>query len=221
MSYRIEININEDSQLEDLRGAVLDKEGLHARIAGDAERFVKGPGVAGKISAEQHRTATRLGANPTGHLAEAYEGIESESDASNARLIIPSGTRLTAAFGKQVLVPKKSKFLTIPVDKDSYGKRAREFDDLFVLERPDKALMLARREDRVDDPNSKLALRSRAYKRGRAKDKDAGIEVLFLLLKSVEISEDKTLIPFEELEEVAALSADDFINEAVEAALNA
>jgi len=219
MSYRIEININEDSQLQYLRGAVLDKEGLHARIAGEAERFVKGPDVAGRISAEQHRTASKLGANPTGHLAEAYEGIESASDATAARLIVPGSTRLSAAFGKQVLTPKNSKFLTIPTHKDSYGKRARELDDLFVMARPGKALMLARREERVADPNSKIALRARPYQRGRVKDKDAGIEVMYVLLSKVEIPEDPTLIPFDKLETVAEVAADEFINDAVEAAL--
>lgn len=224
MSYKIKVEIRNKAALDSLRelsATVLDKEGLHARIAGNVERFVKGPDVAGKISAEQHRTASKLGATPTGHLAEAYEGIESESDATAARLVIPSGTRLTAAFGKQVLTPQKSKFLTIPTHKDSYGRRARELDDLFVISRPGKALMLARREERTDDPNSKLALRSRTYKRSRAKDKDAGIEVMYLLLKSVEIPEDKTLLPFSKMEEEAEDAVEEFIDDAVEAAMNA
>jgi hypothetical protein len=87
--------------------------GLHAdaRIAGDAEIFLKKAGK--QIAATQHRTANTLGATPTGHLGEAYEGIESSSGADKIELLIPGASRLRAAFGSYVVRPKNSKYLTI------------------------------------------------------------------------------------------------------------
>jgi hypothetical protein len=219
LQVTIEIGGELKDQLADLEQGLQDKAGLHARMAGDAERWIKSPDVAGRISAEQHRSANKLGAQPTGHLADAYEAIEGVSDDDAASLLIPRASRLRAAFGSYALVPKDSEFLTIPTHQDSYGRRAREFDDLFIISRPGKALMLARRSDDEPSENDKFALRARTYKRAGQRDKDAGIEVMYVLLKEVEIDGDPTLIPQDELREVALLAAGDFIDDAIERSL--
>ena len=217
LTVTIDIGGGMKEALADLQGGLQDKAGLNARIAGESEKWIKGPGVAGRISAEQHRTAERLGANPTGHLADAYQAIESQSDEASARLLIPSGSRLRAAFGAYTITPGAGKkFLTIPVAAEAYGHRAGEFDDLFVMARPGKALMLARREE---GNFQKGYQRARPNQNRKTRDRDANIKVLYLLLPSVDIKEDATLIPFPELEEVATLAAGDFIDDEIERSL--
>ncbi len=219
MSLLVTLDIREDlaESLADLQRDLLDKTGLNARIAGDAEKFIKARGR--ETSTTEHRTANKLGATPTGHLADAYEAIESHSDADSATLLIPPASRLRAAFGTYDVEPKTGKFLTIPTHKDSYGRRAREFDDLFVMARPGKALMLARRASAEDDPESKLILRARPNQRRKSRDKDARIEVLYILLAKTTIPEDRDLIPFDDLKDEAIDSGQRYIDESIEAAL--
>jgi len=202
LNVTIDIGGELKESLEDFREGLLDASGLNARIAAESERWIKGPQVAGKISAEQHRTANNLGATPTGHLAEAYEGIEGQYDDKAATLTIPGASRLRAAFGPYVLVPKKPNgFLSLPAQREAYGRRAREFDDLFILK------TAAGRTD-----NRKALFLARA--------KGKGIEVMYVLVKSAEIPEDKTLIPFDELEEVAAIAAGEYIDSEIEKTLS-
>lgn len=196
MSLRVDIDVTGLSA-EDLRGLAAklqDGAGLHARIAGDAELFVKERGRV--TSAGEHRSASKLGATPTGHLSEAYEGIESISSAESASLLVPGASRLRAAFGRYTLTPKNgSKFLTIPVAREAYGKRAGEFDDLFFLRAgPRKTPLLAR-------------------------DTGRGFQTMYFLTPKAEIPEDKNLIPFDDLAEEARDSAEAFIDESIAAAL--
>lgn len=219
MSIRLDLQMDglSPEELRALSETLADPAELHAQIAGDAEAFMKavGPGIA----AGNHRTAQRLGANPTGHLAAAYQAIESESDATGAALLIPRASRLRAAFGPYTLQPKSSKYLTIPTHRESYGRRARELDDLFVIARPGKGLVLARRDDDGPDANSRFLLRANPGKRRSARGRDAGIEVMYLLVTDAEIPEDPNLIPFEELANEAQRSAAEYIDTAIEASL--
>jgi len=196
MSLRVQISLAglDADDLARLSESFRDGAGLHARIAGDAEIFVK---ARGRVTAQtEHRTANRLGARPTGHLSEAYEGIESQSTAAAASLLVPGASRLRAAFGRYVITPRAgSKFLTIPVAAEAYGRRAREFDDLFFLRAgPRKTPILAR-------------------------NAGGGLQTLYVLVPKAEIPEDKNLIPFDDLADEARDSAEAFLDEAIEAAL--
>lgn len=215
MSLQVTIQIGGQLQesLADLREGLQDKAAMNLRIATESEKWIKSPEVAGRISAEQHRTANKLGAAPTGHLEDAYQAIDAVSDADSARLLIPSHSRLRAAFGGYTIKPTKKKFLTIPIAAEAYGKRAGEFDDLFVMSRPGKALMLARR-DKGDSQRG--FMRARTYQNRRNRDRDANIKPLYLLLPSADIKGDETLIPFKKLEEVAVTAALDYIDDEVE-----
>jgi hypothetical protein len=198
MSLRVDIDVTglAAEDLAELSTRMQDAAGLHARIAGDAEIFVK---ERGKVTAAgEHRTANRLGAVPTGHLVDAYEAIEGVSSAQSASLLVPGASRLRAAFGRYVVTPKNgSKFLTIPVAREAYGKRAGEFEDLFFLRAgPRKTPLLAR--------NAGL-----------------GFQTMYVLVPKAEIPEDPNLIPFEDLGLEARDSAEAFIDEAIQAALPA
>lgn len=214
MSLRVTLSVDSLEFLDRVAGSVENRVELNARIAGDAEDYLKRVGK--QIAAGQHRTANTLGATPTGHLGEAYEGIESSSGADKAEVLIPRATRLRAAFGTYVLTPKNAKFLTIPVHREAYGKRAREIEDLFALRTgPKKTLVLARRVDTEPSPSRQLAGRARPTVRRRQRSFTGGIEVMYVLVKSATIPGDETLIPFDDLTAEARDSAEAYLDEVV------
>lgn len=174
-------------EIEALGMRLESKEDIHAAIAIVTEAAIKKHGRENVPN--NHRTANRLGASPTGHLARAYREIESRNDASSASLLIPRASRLRAAFGGWVQRPGPGKqFLTIPVAAEAYGKRAGEIPDLvFMRVGPKKTPILAR-------PNA-----------------DGGITTYYFLAREVEIQEDPDLIPFEDLEQTARDGAELYI----------
>lgn len=172
---------------------IQDKAGLHERIAADALMFVKELGAS--KSEGEHRTADRLGGKRTGHLERAFRGIEAENDESSARLLVPGASRLRAAFGAYTLTPKNSKYLTLPISAEAYGRRAGEFEDLFPITSKKGNLLLVRKAE------------------------GGGIEPMYFLTTSVDIPEDSTLIPFEEIYEGAADSVEAFIDDALKGGL--
>jgi hypothetical protein len=201
-------------ELARLATTLADPSGLHAQIAGDAEIFVKARGR--QTAATEHRTAGRLGAAPTGHLEQAYDAIEGTHDAAAAMLLVPRASRLRAAFGRYVLTPQNgSKYLTIPVAAEAYGKRAREIADLFFMRTgPGGTPVLARRVEGNKDQN----LRTRTNQR-RGSRRFTQAEVLYVLVQRAEIPEDTGLIPFEELAETARMSAEEYLDSKMEEAL--
>ncbi len=183
---------NTGKELEALGVTWRDITRLHAHLAGAAESYVKtkGPGIA--ELAKNHRVSTRLGAIPTGHLERAFAAIESSSNSGGASLFIPSASRLRAAFGEYDVVPVNSKYLTIPANAAAYGHRAREFTDLVcVAVGPLKQLVLAR----------PIA--------------NHGLEIMYVLSAGETIPEDRSLFPFDELEEAMVLQAEYFYNQEI------
>lgn len=201
-----------DEELRNIATGLEDTKPLHDRIAGDAEAWLK-EDVGPRIAAGQHRTANTLGATPTGHLEDAYQGIEGTGTTDGAELLVPGATRLRAAFGKYVLTPQNgSKYLTIPAHRDAYGKRAGEFDDLFFMRvGPKRTPVLARRVEGTKDDS----LRTRPGQRREAR-RFTQAEVMYVLAASATIPEDKTLIPFDKLEVKALLSAGNYLDDILE-----
>lgn len=157
---------------------------IHATMAGTAEKFLKSEGL--KKSANEHRTADRLGARRTGHLEEEYANIEATSTAAHASVWIPGSGRLRAAFGAYTVTPTGGRqYLTIPVAAEAYGKRAAEIPGLIALRvGPKKTPILARPED------------------------GDRLTTFYLLAKSADIPADESLIPFDAMAEDAALAAE-------------
>lgn len=178
----IQISVKADA---DASGAMLlrmasglkNRGALHARLAVGGEAFLKEAGL--RISKNNHQTAEMLGAKPTRHLEKAYQSIESGSSDAAAVIRIPRASRLRAAFGDYVVRPGSGKkFLTIPVHKDAYGRRAREFDDLFFATvGPRMTPVLAR------------------------KSSSGGMETMYLLTKAAKIKHAPDLIPWDLLED--------------------
>lgn len=170
--------------------------GIHARMAGAMERFLKDFGA--ETSRTEHATANRLGARPTGHLTDAYARVESSSGPAAASLWVPGASRLRAAFGAYTVTPTPPRrFLTIPVNAAAYGRRAREFPkgELFVLSQG------------VKSENTKpFLVLARSVGQNR-------VEAMYLLVRSATIQEDTGLIPFDDLYAEGADAARDYLLE--------
>lgn len=124
-------------------GLTGDRTGVNSFIATTCEQLTR-EHVRGQVSS-RHRTAEKLGARPTGHLLRAAESIDSSANHQGAEVSWPRNTGLQRAFRPLIIRPKKPDgFLTIPIDAASYGRRAREFDDLFVAVGRRGGLVLAR-----------------------------------------------------------------------------
>jgi hypothetical protein len=184
MKIDIQIANTATPELQAIAGRLANPAAIHAAIAGSSERFLKKFGAA--RAKEEHRTATRLGAKPTGHLVDAYNRIESGSDTTAARLFIPAASRLRAAFGTYTVRPTEGrKWLTIPITAEAYGKRAREIDGLaFIFNQETTTALLIKRNG------------------------DGTYKPYYLLVKQVTIPEDAGLIPFDDLAQNAADAAE-------------
>lgn len=80
----------------------------------------------------RHTTARLLGAQSTRHLSRAAGAIEGQFSSTQGTLVFPRVSGLSRAFRDFRLKPVKPgiKFLTIAASARTYGKRAREFQDL-------------------------------------------------------------------------------------------
>lgn len=196
MSVKIKLDLTglNSAQLAELEEAMADRAGLNAEVAAGAESFLKAKGA--EKAAATHGSANRLGAKPTGHLEKAYQDITAESNAEGAYLLIPSDSRLRAAFGPYSLdtpTATGKEYYTIPVSGAAYGRRAGEFTDLFPL--------------RVGPRQTPIL----------ARDLGGGrLETMYLLTKHIDVEEDPTLIPFDALLEEASTRAEQWHDALVE-----
>lgn len=78
-----------------------------------------------RAAAGRHRTATALGARPTGHIVKGMRGIVGTADADGGTLVIPI-PGISRAYHDIELEPVRANRLTIPIDAVSYGHTARE-----------------------------------------------------------------------------------------------
>ena len=81
------------------------------------------------IGASRHRTASALGARPTGHIAKGASRVTCTSTSDSATVSVPIAG-ISRAFAPLTLTPKNANALTIPVAAASYGHRVREMQRL-------------------------------------------------------------------------------------------
>ena len=132
-------------EVQRLRGGLANRAHLHGKIAVEAAAATR------NYLARQtaHVSAARLGAKPTGHRLRAARGIEAASTADTSILRIPRTSGLQRAFSDILIRPGSGKkFLTIPADKRTYGRRAGEFPEgtfrfAFSVERRTPLLVFA------------------------------------------------------------------------------
>jgi hypothetical protein len=193
MSASVEITVTGTAQrmLKKLGEKLVNRAELHHDIAVRAENTVRDYLI--RIAGTRHKTANRLGATPSGHLARAAESVTSESDASGATVSVTS-PGITRAFKDITITPGQGKkYLTIPATAEAYNKRARAFNDLRLAFFKNGLLALVK-----DDPNRAKGERPPVY---------------YWLKKSVTQKQDRTLLPSDQLLQSAAnAGAQDWLN---------
>jgi hypothetical protein len=137
-----------------------------------------------RVSPQKHETAQRLGARPTGHLTRGLQGVRPALLQEDVEVQIPiPGIR--RAFEDLTIVPRRSKYLTLPARAESYGQRARAFDDLkFIPLKGGKVPVLA-----------KVEVSEEAGKRPGTTRKVRELVVFYWLKKEVTIRQDRDLLP--------------------------
>lgn len=133
-----------------------------------------------RASAARHRTASRLGATPTGHLSEGAANIRMEKDGRRAVVTVPI-PGITRAFHDLNIRPKDKKALTIPINAVAYGVRAPELASrgwsLFTL--PAK-----------EGPGAGILFGRKAGAKSTV--------ALYLLRESADVPQDRELMPSDE-----------------------
>lgn len=164
---------------------------LHQRVAVAGEELTKAH-LRRQNSEIAHRSARGVGAPPSQHLAKIANQIESFSSEDSATLRLPRRSRLRAAFGTYTVRPTGGrKMLTIPAHASTYGRNARDFSGLL------KSALIGGRYPA-------LVFR----KTGTA---------AFWLAKQVTIKEDRSLLPFDQYEELIVEEARGIVREALAA----
>lgn len=119
--------------VRDTLGAVMEAAGddqskVNRRIAESIE--VTTQRYLAEERGTQHETAVRLGADPRHFYAGLARFVSASSNEDGAELTMPR-QGLSRAFFTYLLEPRHGpKLLTIPIKKESYGRRARAFKGL-------------------------------------------------------------------------------------------
>lgn len=183
----LDIEITADaSVLRQIVRYLEDMTRLHEMMGERVENLMRR--YLAQIATERHKTADALGATPTGILSRAAESPESRGTREAAVITLRPAEILARAFHDVEIVPRAGKqWLTIPINKETYGKRAGEFDDLFFIYN--------------SESNTGLLARRAA---------NANLIPMFLLVRKVTQKQDRTLLPSDEaiLAEMEAAAED-------------
>ncbi len=155
------------------------------------------------LAASRHDTANRLGAAPSGHLAQAAEKVGAASavttisgGGSNIAVLAINHPGMVRAFRDVTIVPTTKKFLAIPLAAIAYNRKPSQLTDeghnMFVLRSKDSG-------------KDRLIL---AEKQGDS------IMPLYLLVRSVTQKQDRTLLPSDdEFSEAAVTGISNYIQQ--------
>lgn len=175
MSLLIQIALGADVApiLRQLSDALEDGTELHRYVAGEAERMTRDHILEASLT--RHKTAERLGAQPTGYLERAAEGVSSRAETDAAVIVLGGDNQIfKRAFGPVEVRPRTRKFLTIPAKAAAYGKRAREFDLELIVFKAE------------DSDAARLAL---------GKRNGDEVDVYYWLVRKATLPEDRGLLP--------------------------
>lgn len=144
----IEVEVLESSVLKDLQAELADLTPLNEYIGATA---AEGTRIHIRSAADtRHTTAEALGASPTGYLTKRAD-LVSYTASSTAVEVVVTGAIFRRVIGPVTVLPVAAKMLTIPWRAEAYGRRAREFGDLFVYvsKRSSGMAFLARKEGKT------------------------------------------------------------------------
>ena len=125
-----------------------------------------------------HESASRLGAQPTGHFEDAVDSISYGPDGNGAAAVTIPIPGFARVFGNLTITPRNAKALTIPINSISYGRRAGEVRHLgFTLSK------FGKKEGGQDGVLY-------GYRDG-----DDHIEPLYALKRRVTLRQDRSMLP--------------------------
>lgn len=170
----LKIEFKQDSKLAELEKLMEepDKMAFAEAAAGDVEELTRAH--IAKAAQSRHKTADKLGATPTNYLLKKAASVEAVGSPGKILLSV-SGEIFKRTFQPVKVSAVAAKMLTIPWAKEAYGKRAREFDGLFVY------------QSKGGKGPSFLAKRV-----------NGKMQFLFLLKRTVVLPQDRGLLPSEE-----------------------
>jgi hypothetical protein len=143
----------------------------------------------GEMSVLRHKTANRLGAEPSKHFENATGRVVlREVTAERATVVIENTPGLSRAYQDLHIQPVRARWLTIPIHRDAYNKRVADLRGMgHKIFRPGKARILAETTTRTETYTDKSG-KTRKRKKLRP---------LYALVKSVRVPRDKGLLPQE------------------------
>ena len=129
MSVSLNITVD-DSDAREILDLITEEVGdlknVNARIAVEAEEFFRTYLTA--VAKGRHKTANRLGAQPSGFFERAAQSPEGTSNSKGATISLSPGAAFARAFRPITIRPKGGKkWLAIPATKTAYARRPGEF----------------------------------------------------------------------------------------------
>jgi hypothetical protein len=184
--------------------AITDRTDLHHYMGERARELTRNYLI--EIAQTRHATATRLGAAPSGHWAQAAEKTTVTSDSDGATVTIKQPGIGRVAHDVVIKPGAGKKYLTIAAIAEAYNRRAYRLTNL--------ALMF-RVKDGQRRPVALVERKASEIKYGRLK-KDGSRSVThtasrigrvwYWLVKSVRQKQDRSLLPSDEKYRLSALA---------------
>jgi hypothetical protein len=196
-----------------IEAGLADPSVLNRRIAARAENLTRD--YLRVVASESHKTADKLGAQPTGHLERAAGNVSSRSDAEAATVSVVS-PGITRAFRPLEIKARAGGNLTIPIHALAYGRTSRQVEAEVGqrLFRPVKsgAKAQASRTDSGSRRSKIFAEQDRMHVLGFR----LGVTFLpmFALVPSVTVPQDRTLLPSDaDYQREAGIEAAEYIDD--------
>lgn len=199
MTYNVQVQDAATPVLNGLMERLRSRRDLHRAMGYAAKSYILEYVLAYKN--DRHKTAEKLGAEPTNFVGKAIEQLErSSTPADNEKVTIrlehPWWAR---AFGAVTITPKKT-YLTIPLIAEAYGHRAPEIQGLFFWTNPVTGKSFL----------AEAIRRNTSLKKGDP----GGLKLWYLLLNVVHQDQDRErLPPDEDITKAATIGAIEFLDQ--------
>lgn len=132
-----------------------------------------------------HRSATRLGAQPTGHLEQAAASSTWHADETSGQVEI-AAAGIRRVFHDLEIKPRRARALTIPIHAIAYGRRVAEVSRAHHVFRPKR---------KGSEPANYLAAVI-----------DGQLTPLYVLVRRAVVPQDRTILPDDPAMHTAATS---------------
>lgn len=192
-SLRYDITDTVTPLLERLGGRLRDRRELNEWIAGDLLKMARDHFEQNVLP--RHKSAESLGATPTNFWGTPSRYTSQESDADSATVAIRH-PGIRRAVEDVEIKPTEGEWLTIPIHREAYGRRAYRMRNLFFVQPKGKDYALLGK--RQPPKGRRLKGRDTDYNEsgdGIASANGRQTEWMYLLVHEVLQKQDRTLLP--------------------------